>query len=89
MYAGNVSLAQRYLEGKVSTGVVSNYSLCLMAYALALANSPVAGTALAELSRRADFRGKLVKLFCCLMFRNVAYHQRSRQLLELVWLRSV
>ncbi|XP_070776881.1 CD109 antigen-like [Enoplosus armatus] len=56
MYPGNVSLAQKYLEDKVSSGVVSNYSLCLVAYALALANSPVAGTALAELSRRADYR---------------------------------
>ncbi|XP_044022480.1 CD109 antigen-like isoform X2 [Siniperca chuatsi] len=56
MYPGNVSLAQSYLEDKVSSGVVSNYSLCLVAYALALANSPVAGTALAELSRRADYR---------------------------------
>ncbi len=77
MYQSNVSLAQRYLEGKVSSGVVSNYSLCLVAYALALANSPVAGTALAELSRRADYRGNLVKLFFCFMFRNVPHHQRS------------
>ncbi|XP_054470350.1 CD109 antigen-like [Anoplopoma fimbria] len=57
MYPGNVSLAQTYLENKVSSGaVVSNYSLCLVAYALALANSPVAGTALEELSSRADYR---------------------------------
>ncbi|XP_029316719.1 CD109 antigen-like [Cottoperca gobio] len=56
MYPGNVSLAQKYLENKWSSGVVSNYSLCLVAYALALANSPVAGTALDELSRRADYR---------------------------------
>ncbi|XP_039994174.1 CD109 antigen-like isoform X2 [Xiphias gladius] len=55
MYPGNVSLAQRYLENKVSSGLVSNYSLCLVAYALALANSPVAGTALFELTRRADY----------------------------------
>ncbi|XP_031703694.1 CD109 antigen-like [Anarrhichthys ocellatus] len=56
-YPGNVSLAQRYLESKVSSGaVVSNYSLCLVAYALALTNSPVAETALDELSRRADYR---------------------------------
>ncbi|XP_049917736.1 CD109 antigen-like [Epinephelus moara] len=56
MYSGNVSLAQKYLEDRVSTGVVSNYSLCLVAYALALANSPVADTALDQLSRRADYR---------------------------------
>ncbi|XP_068577890.1 CD109 antigen-like [Cebidichthys violaceus] len=56
-YPGNVSLAQKYLESKVSSGaVVSNYSLCLVAYALALTNSPVADTALNELSRRADHR---------------------------------
>ncbi|XP_076605206.1 CD109 antigen-like [Chaetodon auriga] len=56
MYSGNVSLTQRYLEDKVSSGGLSNYSLCLVAYALALANSPVADAALAELSRRADYR---------------------------------
>ncbi|XP_030299046.1 CD109 antigen-like [Sparus aurata] len=56
MYPSNVSLAQRYLEDKVSSGVVSNYSLCLVAYALSQANSPVAGTALDELKRRADYR---------------------------------
>ncbi|XP_056151328.1 CD109 antigen-like [Lampris incognitus] len=54
LYPTNVSLARRYLESSVFGGVVSNYTLCLAAYALALANSPVAGTALAELSRRAD-----------------------------------
>ncbi|XP_036927375.1 CD109 antigen-like isoform X2 [Acanthopagrus latus] len=56
MYPSNVSLAVRYLEDKVSSGVVSNYSLCLVAYALSQANSPVAGTALDELKRRADYR---------------------------------
>uniref|UniRef100_A0A3Q3F453 CD109 molecule n=1 Tax=Labrus bergylta TaxID=56723 RepID=A0A3Q3F453_9LABR len=45
-----------YLEDKVSSGVVSNYSLCLVAYALTLANSPVAVAALTELSRRADYK---------------------------------
>lgn len=63
MYPGNVSLAQKYLEDKVSSGGVSNYSLCLVAYALALANSPVAGTALNELSRRAEYRGNLFNFF--------------------------
>lgn len=58
-----MSLAQSYLEDKVSSGVVSNYSLCLVAYALSLANSPVASNALAELSRRADYRGNVVKVF--------------------------
>lgn len=63
MFPGNVSLAQKYLEEKVSSGGLSNYSLCLVAYALSLANSPVAGTALTELSRRADYRGNLHTLF--------------------------
>nr|XP_040056472.1 CD109 antigen isoform X1 [Gasterosteus aculeatus aculeatus] len=57
IYQDNVSLAQRYLENKVSSGaIVSNYSLCLVAYALAMAKSPVADAALAELNRRADHR---------------------------------
>ncbi|KAM7403885.1 hypothetical protein PAMA_004352 [Pampus argenteus] len=56
MFPANVSLAQKYLESRVSSGVASNYSLCLGAYALVLANSPVAGTALDELKRRADYR---------------------------------
>lgn len=65
MYPGNMSLAQKYLENKVSSGVVSNYSLCLVAYALALANSPVAGNALAELIRRADYIGNSGKVILC------------------------
>ncbi|XP_017274786.1 CD109 antigen [Kryptolebias marmoratus] len=55
-YVSNVSLALKYLESKVSGGVIhSNYSLCLVAYALALANSPTAAKALSELSRRDDY----------------------------------
>ncbi|XP_056249879.1 CD109 antigen-like [Seriola aureovittata] len=53
-YPGNVSLAQTYLESQVTGGVASNYSLCLVAYALVLANSRMADTALSELIRRAD-----------------------------------
>lgn len=56
-YQENVSLAINYLEGKVSGGVLSNYSLSLVAYTLALANSPLSFTALLELSRRADYIG--------------------------------
>jgi len=68
-HPGNVSLAQRYLENKVSSGaVVSNYSLSLVAYTLALASSPVAGAALDELHRRADYRGNVGVYF---MFSNV------------------
>ncbi|XP_030575167.1 CD109 antigen-like [Archocentrus centrarchus] len=55
MYQENVSLATNYLEDKVSGGVVSNYSLALVAYALALANSPVSFSALLQLSSRADY----------------------------------
>ncbi|XP_029348937.1 CD109 antigen-like isoform X2 [Echeneis naucrates] len=54
-YPDNVSRAQVYLENQVTGGLVSNYSLCLVAYALALVNSPVAQTALSELKRRADY----------------------------------
>lgn len=68
MYPGHVLLAQKYLENKVSSGGVSNYSLCLLTYALALANSPVAGTALTELSRRAEYRGNLIQVY---WFRNM------------------
>ncbi|KAK5916543.1 hypothetical protein CgunFtcFv8_011517 [Champsocephalus gunnari] len=53
---GNLSLAQSYLENKVASGGVSNYSLCLTAYALALANSPEAGLSLEELTSRADYK---------------------------------
>lgn len=53
-----MSLAQRYLEDRVSGGGLSNYSMCLVAYALALANSPLASTALNELRRRADLISK-------------------------------
>uniref|UniRef100_A0A8C6VYS8 CD109 molecule n=1 Tax=Nothobranchius furzeri TaxID=105023 RepID=A0A8C6VYS8_NOTFU len=51
----NYSVSQGWLENEVTVGVSSNYSLCLVAYALALGNSPVAITALAELTRRADY----------------------------------
>uniref|UniRef100_A0A672II71 CD109 molecule n=1 Tax=Salarias fasciatus TaxID=181472 RepID=A0A672II71_SALFA len=50
----HVTLAQTYLENKVSGGGVSNYSLGLAAYALALTGSPVTVTVLDELNRRAD-----------------------------------
>ncbi|XP_023850526.2 CD109 antigen-like [Salvelinus sp. IW2-2015] len=56
MFPGNVSLTRSYLEGEVASGVSSNYSLCLAAYALSLANSLTAGTALDELKSRADIR---------------------------------
>ncbi|XP_068608150.1 CD109 antigen-like [Brachionichthys hirsutus] len=55
-YAGHVLLAQTYLEDRVSGAGVKNYSLCLLAYALTLANSPVVDRALDELERRAEYR---------------------------------
>ncbi|XP_069392339.1 CD109 antigen-like isoform X2 [Paralichthys olivaceus] len=55
MYKTNVSLATKYLENKVSSGVFSNYSLCLVTYALTLANSPEAANTLSQLIRRADY----------------------------------
>lgn len=87
MYRGNVSLAKRYLEDKVSDGGISNYSLCLVAYALVLANSPVAATALAELSRRAHYRGKKKQKYpvvlCSGMFKS---HISVFILFHLFWL---
>lgn len=68
-----MSLAQRYLEDKVSGGGLSNYSMCVVAYALALANSPLAATALNELSRRADLISKTPAL---------CSHRRSGQRLQ-------
>ncbi|CAJ1073876.1 LOW QUALITY PROTEIN: CD109 antigen [Xyrichtys novacula] len=56
----NMSQAQEYLEDSVSSGDVSNYTLCLVAYALARANSPLADYALSELSRRADYRDEVM-----------------------------
>lgn len=54
LYSAKEALAEAYLESKLTTGVASNYSLALVAYALALANNPVAHTALEELQRRAE-----------------------------------
>ncbi|XP_054894151.1 CD109 antigen [Poeciliopsis prolifica] len=56
MYADNVSLSLRYLESKVSSGIVSNYTMCLVAYALALGKSNVLGRVITDLTRRADYR---------------------------------
>ncbi|XP_057714504.1 CD109 antigen-like [Corythoichthys intestinalis] len=43
----SVSLTKTYLERKVTSDALSNYTLCLAAYALALANSSMASTVLA------------------------------------------
>lgn len=42
----------------MSSGIVSNYTLCLVAYALALGKSSVLERVMTELTRRADYRGE-------------------------------
>ncbi|KAG7460634.1 hypothetical protein MATL_G00200810 [Megalops atlanticus] len=54
MYSSKVSSALLFVEGKLQSGISSNYSLCLVTYALSLANRSSADTALRELMRRAD-----------------------------------
>ncbi|XP_041951100.1 CD109 antigen isoform X1 [Alosa sapidissima] len=53
MYTSQVSMAQSFLESRVSHGVSSDYSLCLVTYALSLTNSGSARAALDELMERA------------------------------------
>lgn len=62
----------------MSGGSLSNYSMCLVAYALALANSPVAGAALNELRRRADLIGE--KALPCKQARSVQKCDKPMQL---------
>lgn len=53
MYASQVSMAQSFLESRVAQGVSSDYSLCLVTYALSLAGSGSAQAAMDELMSRA------------------------------------
>lgn len=53
MYASQVSMAQNFLESRVAQGVSSDYSLCLVTYALSLADSESAQAAMDELMGRA------------------------------------
>ncbi|XP_072218989.1 CD109 antigen [Leuresthes tenuis] len=55
-YATQVSAALMYLETRLALGVSSNYSLSLLSYALALAESSTAQTALSDLMGRANIR---------------------------------
>ncbi|KAM9354880.1 CD109 antigen [Pholidichthys leucotaenia] len=55
-YRRNVTLARKYLEDKVPSDGVSNYSLCMIAYALALDGSRKADEAINELKKRADIK---------------------------------
>ncbi|XP_047201673.1 CD109 antigen-like isoform X2 [Girardinichthys multiradiatus] len=80
MYAGNVSLALRYLESKVSSDVVGNYSLCLVAYALALGSSPLLDSVISELSRRADYRDGVMMWTISRDPRSNNQHQHSAQI---------
>ncbi|XP_047194163.1 CD109 antigen [Hippoglossus stenolepis] len=53
-YGSQVSAAMMYLETRLSLGVVSNYSLSLLGYALALSGSSSAATAVSQLIGRAE-----------------------------------
>ncbi|KAJ8356094.1 hypothetical protein SKAU_G00188880 [Synaphobranchus kaupii] len=54
VYGNTVSKALGFLEGKLASGIYSNYSLCLVVYALSLADHSNASAALTELINRAD-----------------------------------
>ncbi|XP_062857949.1 CD109 antigen [Trichomycterus rosablanca] len=53
-HADAVSAAVKYLTSRLNQGISSNYSLCLVTYALSLARSPAANSALTQLMNRAD-----------------------------------
>lgn len=56
-YGAQVTEALIFLETRLALGITSNYSLSLVAYALALAGSPRAEAALQELIGRAELKG--------------------------------
>lgn len=56
-YQSNINKAVQYLEKKFDEGISSNYTLSVVAYALTLANSTKANTALDQLSSRATITG--------------------------------
>lgn len=56
-YGAQVTEALMFLETRLALGITSNYSLSLVAYALALAGSPSAELALQELIGRAELKG--------------------------------
>ncbi|XP_051951277.1 CD109 antigen-like [Xyrauchen texanus] len=55
-YEGSVSSALSFMTSRLAQGISSNYSLCLVTYALSLANSSAAPSALKELMNRALIR---------------------------------
>ncbi|KAJ8392982.1 hypothetical protein AAFF_G00068860 [Aldrovandia affinis] len=56
LYGSMVSKALDFLESKVNEGISSDYSLCLVTYALSLSQRNSAKTALAQLLQRADMQ---------------------------------
>ncbi|KAJ8341794.1 hypothetical protein SKAU_G00340850 [Synaphobranchus kaupii] len=60
LYASTVTNALLYLESKFADGISSNYSMCLVAYALSLSQRFSAQTALNELLNRADIKDGVV-----------------------------
>lgn len=56
-YGAQVTEALIFLETRWALGITSNYSLSLVAYALALAGSSSAEPALQELIGRAELKG--------------------------------
>ncbi|KAJ8341792.1 hypothetical protein SKAU_G00340830 [Synaphobranchus kaupii] len=60
LYASTVTNALLYLESKFADGISSNYSMCLVAYALSLSKRFSAQTALNELLNRADIKDGVV-----------------------------
>ncbi|CAJ0960156.1 unnamed protein product [Ranitomeya imitator] len=54
LYASRVQKAVQYLEKKFDEGIVSNYTLSIVAYAMSLANSSKAHDALTLLNSRAE-----------------------------------
>ncbi|MGH0123282.1 UNVERIFIED_CONTAM: hypothetical protein FKN15_021022 [Acipenser sinensis] len=59
-YQSAVLGAVSFLENRLAEGISNNYTLSLVTYALSLANSTVAKTALDELNRRAEKDGGLM-----------------------------
>nr|XP_020475101.1 CD109 antigen-like [Monopterus albus] len=56
-YRSQVSSALKFLETQLALGVSSNYSLCLLTYALVLSGSPSATTALNTVIARTNLTG--------------------------------
>ncbi|XP_041105310.1 CD109 antigen-like [Polyodon spathula] len=59
-YQSAVLRAVSFLENRLAEGISKNYTLSLVTYALSLANSTLAKTALDELNRRAEKDGGLM-----------------------------